>query len=62
MTLVAPWEWQGPTAILDTTISPSGDLLYLVAKEPSEDAYQGFNPILIVARRREPDRYEVVWH
>ena len=61
--LVAPDWLEGRTEVLETTISASGDLLYLVVKESSEDAYMGFNPILIVARRRESDQYEVVvWH
>lgn len=63
MTLIAPWEWEGPTEVVETTISASGDLLYMVARESDEEAYLGFNPTLIVARRRGTDCYEVVvWH
>ncbi len=63
LTLVAPFPFEDRAEILETTISPSGDLLYLIAKEPREEAYMGFATILIVAIRRDQDRYEVVvWH
>lgn len=49
--------------VLSTTISSSGEVLYLIAKEPRPDYEPPFAGILIVARRREVDRFEVfVWH
>jgi hypothetical protein len=62
LTLLSPFPL-AQAKVLSTTISGSGELLYLIAKEPQEWYEPPFSGILIVARRREADRYEVfVWH
>jgi hypothetical protein len=61
--LISPFELED-VQIASGTFSESGELLYIIAKRPG-----GYAPnllidgILIVARRRQADRYAVVvWH
>ena len=61
-TLIAPFGLD-PGHVVSTTLSESGDLLYLIVKQPRPREDPPCVGILIVARRREADTFAVViWH
>ncbi|MDB5349496.1 MAG: hypothetical protein JWN86_743 [Planctomycetota bacterium] len=62
VTLISPFPLD-PARIESLTLSESGDLLHILAREPRPEEDPPYAGILIVAHRLEPDRYAVVvWH
>lgn len=62
LTLLLPFELDDGK-IVSVTVSESGELLYLIGKQPLAGYEPPFQGLLLVGRRRAPDTYAIViWH